>query len=318
LNASSSCCSAPGLSAAPAHSDTHLSRMPGTGEPLYFQIGAIGVGVRSAVDGLLRSYEELYRPYRRESRPDRTVEVAVAHRRLAPTFRKHYLIRTAGRRKFKTRNPAAVLPYLEWAINWQIMLQRPEFLQIHASVVQCDRGGMIFPGSPGSGKTTLAAGLLARGWRYLSDEFALIEPEHRRLVPYPKALCIKAGSYAVMERLGLTIRSAAVHAKPLKGPVRFLNPTKIRPDAVGTPCPIRAVVFPTYVNGADPCLRAISRAEAAFELNRLSFNFLEFGNDAFDLLAAVIRDARCYRLVSGDIGATCDRIESMAETLDGT
>ncbi len=316
------------MTALPVTLPTHATTMPQViGEsarpaeesscgPLYFQIGAVGVCVRSQVAGLLESYAKLYRGYRVQTRPARAVEVEVSHRRMLPWFRKHFNIRTPGPRKFKTRDPAAVLPYLEWAINWQIMLNRPEYLQIHASVMQRDGMGFIFPASPGSGKTTLAAGLLARGWRYLSDEFALIAPQTGSLMPYPKALCVKAGSHPVVEELGLPIADAGVHTKPLKGKVRFLDPTRVREGAVGTTCPLRAVIFPKYEAGAQPCLMPMSRAEAAFELNRLSFNFLEFGRGGIDLLAEVIRSAVCYRLRGGEINATCDLVDSVREGLD--
>ena len=302
---------APGLAQATARPVPDTPPAPAR-RPLHFQIGTVGVALRSECDRTLVEFDKLYAPYRVDGRPPQTVDVEVRRKRLAPCFRIHYVIDAAGRQRFQTRDPAAVLPYLEWAINWQIVKLRPEWLQVHASVMQFDGGGIIFPGTPGSGKSTLAAGLLVRGWRYLSDEFALIDPATRALQPYPKALCLKEGSFAVAQRLGLPIRRAAVYTKRLKGKVRFLSPWDLRRDAIGTPCPVRAIVFPKYAEGATPKLTPISRAEAAFELRQLTFNFLDFGPGALGLLTDVVRQAECYRMVSGEIHASCDLIDLLA------
>ncbi|MCH7526531.1 MAG: hypothetical protein IID39_03755, partial [Planctomycetes bacterium] len=202
------------------------------------------------------------------------------------------------------------LPHIEWAINTQIMRHFPTFLQVHASVLEVDGQGVIFPASPSSGKTTLAMGLLARGWRYLSDEFALIHPETLQLHPYPKALCIKEGSFRYAQELGLLRGRWKAYLKGSKGRVTFLNPHHVRPDAVAAPCPVRHVVFCRYAPGEQPLLEPIPRAEAVIRLNLNSFNFLKFRGRGLATFVDVVKRARCYELRSGPLAATCDLIES--------
>jgi len=67
-------------------------------------------------------------------------------------------------------------PMLEWGLNWCISSHCHQYLVIHAAVVEKDGHAMILPAPPGSGKSTLCAGLVARGWRLLSDELTLIDP----------------------------------------------------------------------------------------------------------------------------------------------
>src|SRR5690606_19284506 len=107
----------------------------------------------------------------------------------------------------------------------------------------------VFPGAPGRGKSTLAAGLLMRGAAYLSDEFALLDPQTRLLVPYPKALCIKAGAFETLRRIDFPLHVQRAHRKPGKGRVAMVSPLHVRRNAVSAPCPLRMVVIPEYRRG---------------------------------------------------------------------
>jgi hypothetical protein len=51
---------------------------------------------------------------------------------------------------------------------------------IHAASVHLGSAGVLFTGPPGSGKTTTALALAARGWPMLSDEFGCYRPSERR------------------------------------------------------------------------------------------------------------------------------------------
>jgi HprK-related kinase A len=196
-------------------------------------------------------------------------------------------------------------------ISWQIIRQHHGFVQLHAAALEIDGQALILPGDPGSGKSTLAAGLVARGWSYLCDEFALIEPETPAVHPFPRALCIKEPSFPVVDGLGLPLRRKTPYRKPTKGRVAFLNPLEVRPDVEGRPAPVRWVIFPKYIPGAEPTLKLMSRSQAAFDLSRQCFNFCECEARALAVLALVARGADCYRLTAGDIHDTCDLLESL-------
>jgi hypothetical protein len=171
--------------------------------------------------------------------------------------------------------------------------------------------GTIVAGSPGQGKSTLTAGLLSRGWSYLSDEFALIHPTTRLLEPFPKAMCIKAGSFKPVLDLGLPLDTRNVLHKGSKGPVSLIDPLAIRADAVSPPCPVRMIIFPHYEPDTEPAIEFIPRARALFELVQLSFNFTKFRGRGLELLAEVVLGSTCVRVRSGDLRATCDLLESM-------
>ena len=203
-----------------------------------------------------------------------------------------------------------VLPHLEWFINWQIIRKREEFVQLHASSVELGGNALILPGNPGSGKSTLTAGLLARGWSYLCDEFALVDPPTLMFHPFPRALCIKEPSFPVVDRLGVRLCRKTPYHKATKGRVAFLDPLDVRADVVGRPSRAGWVIFPHYVPDASPALERLTRSQAAHELARQCFNFRVYQERAVPILANVVRGADCYRLTAGDLNATCNLIES--------
>jgi hypothetical protein len=64
---------------------------------------------------------------------------------------------------------------------------RPDLLWIHAGVVAYARRALLFSAASGQGKSTLVAELLARGWGYLSDEIAPVDPVSGTVYPFPIA-----------------------------------------------------------------------------------------------------------------------------------
>jgi hypothetical protein len=206
---------------------------------------------------------------------------------------------------------------VEWAVNWEIPKVFPEYLQLHASSLQMDGVGVILPGTSGSGKSTLTAGLLARGASYLCDEFALIHAGTLQLHPFPKAICIKKPSYAALESVGLKLHENQHYYKKTKGYVGFVNPVGVHARWMGRPCSIRYVIFPRYVEGAEPQLNPMSRAEAAFALHEVCFNLLGCTAVGLDVIVNMIRAAECYQLVSGEIRSTCALLERLVRSGKG-
>ena len=279
----------------------------------HFRIGVVSVSLHTPLRGLRKRYLSLYRQFETDRPHEGEIRVDVRPNRFSPWHRRRYAVTVNGRLQFEPGRVDEILPHVDWAINWEVPRVMPAYLQLHASSMEVDGTGVIFPGQSGSGKSTLTAGLLTRGWRYLCDEFALIHADTLDLHPYPRAICIKKPSYPVIESLGLMLHGNRHYWKGFKGSVGFINPVDAHPDAIGRACPIRFVIFPKYREGAKPTLIPISRAEAAFALHQVCFNLLSCQALGLDVLAAMIRGASCYRLTSGEIGATCDLVESLVQ-----
>lgn len=275
--------------------------------PRCFQIGVVGVCVSSQVAAVANDYWRLYHCW--QTPPDTgALHVSVVRGRSRWTGRRRYIIRGGEDELFRVKHREQILPHLEWAINWQVVRHLDRFLQIHAAVVCRDGGCLVLPGSPQSGKTTLCAGLVARGWRFLSDEFALIDPQTLRVYPYPKAMCIKSGSFAVVRRSGWALDARTRYKKGRKGRVAYLS-VSTSPNLIGSACPIRWVAFPRYAPNRPPRVACMSRGHAAFMLRQLSFNFDRFGDRGLGVISRAVRGARTVQLESGDLADTCDLID---------
>ena len=66
---------------------------------------------------------------------------------------------------FKPLPGAQAFAMLEWGLNWCVTNHCHQYLIVHAAAVERSGYALILPGPPGSGKSTLCAGLVNRGWR---------------------------------------------------------------------------------------------------------------------------------------------------------
>lgn len=282
----------------------------------YFQIGVVRSQLYTPIKKLRNEYASLYQAFRVAAHHDPAIRITVLPKRSKPWYRKYYEITVNEYARFQPQRYDEIVPHIEWAMNWEVPKVMPQYLQLHASSMEIDGMGVIFPGDSGFGKSTLTAGLLTKGWRYLCDEFALIHTDSLMLHPYPRAICLKRPSYPVIESLGLSLHSRPDYWKGSKGFVGFVSPLEVGPNTIGRACPIRYVIFPRYTPGAKPALIPISRAEAALDLHRVSFNLFGCNALGVDVLAKMIRSANCYRMVTGEINKTCDMVTQLVKNRD--
>lgn len=281
-----------------------------------FAIGEVTVHVSSDLPEVIEDLAALYpvRPGHGGLNTVIRMEVRVVRRSLLA--RPEYVVFGDGERLWSTTRRREVLPYVEWGINWRLIQARTDCLQLHAATLSCDGTGVILAADSGSGKSTLAAGLIARGWQYLSDEFALIDPETLYLHPFPKALCIKSGAFDIVEGLGLPLWRDRHYVKALKGRVGYVSPHAVGPETISPPCRVGLVIFPTYVRGAEPRLVALPRAQAAMALAAQTFNRQPFGPQTAGILSRLVRSARCFHLQSGELASTCELLQGLLPTLN--
>lgn len=277
-----------------------------------YRIGGINVSISSELDDVLGDVAALYRGYPQGgTHADGTIRMEVRKVKVRQLRRPRYRIVGDGEEIGRERRRNEVLPFLEWGVNWRVIATRSEYLQLHSAALVYRGAGCIFAGASGCGKSTLAAALLLRGWGYLGDELALIDPNSLNLQPFPKALCIKAGSFGLVRRLNMSFAGRRHHVKGFKGHVGYINPLDVRAHSLGDPAPVRFVIFPKYTEGCKPRLYPVSRARGAFELARCALNSNMIGHQAFSVLSDLVRGAECYGLESGPIDSACDLIESL-------
>jgi HprK-related kinase A len=201
-----------------------------------------------------------------------------------------------GASPFATFPRRLAMPFAEWGLNWCIFTYAHQFLMFHSAVVEKAGRAAILAGPTGSGKSTLCTALLARGWRLLSDEFALIDPASGWLLPIPRPVALKGVSIEMAERLLPHLRIGRVFADTRKGTLTHLRPPTEAVERQAEPALPGWVVFPTHSGDADTKLVAVRKAAGFLGLEKNSFNYRELGRTGFDALGQLIDTTECYEL----------------------
>lgn len=198
----------------------------------------------------------------------------------------------------EVESASSMLDFVLANVTIQAVELMEDFVAFHAAAAAWDRRGIIFPGQPEAGKTTLVAGLTQVGFAYLSDEAALIEPRTGLLHPFPRALAMDAHSVDAIP--GLRAKLPPDHDQFMK--FRYhVPPDDLRPGAVGRPCRVHYVIAPKYEAGSDTALEPMSRAEALVTLAENSFNLVRFGGTAVESLHRAMEGVRGFRLRIGNL-----------------
>jgi hypothetical protein len=197
-----------------------------------------------------------------------------------------------------TQSLADSLGFVLWTTNARAIDRTADYVALHSAAVSWEGRGMVFPAPPDSGKTTLAAGLTRSGFDYLTDEAGLIDPTTRQLVAFPRSLAMEPSSVDIVPGLRGDL-PADFHR--YMGDSYFVPPDRLRPGSIGSSCPIRYVIFPSYRADSPTQLEPISKPQALRELAENCFNFRTFGGRALEILGAVVKEAECYRLQIGDL-----------------
>lgn len=272
--------------------------------PAHYQIGAVALTLSGRHAPTIRAFDALYHLYRVAAPSPIALEVAIERSHPSWPFAPPLFdVWVDGHRRFSRIRPEALLPHLEWAINGGVIHTLPHRVQVHAGVASRNGVGVMFPAPPQSGKSTLVTLLVKRGWRYLSDEFALLDCDRMVSHAYPKAICIKDGSVEALERIGVPVGGLPRHLKGKKGGVRFLDPAALNASAVIAQTQIRAIIFPRYIREAVPRYTPLSPARALFDLLPLTLNFTRFRRSGVERLANLVETTWQARLEFGDLEA---------------
>jgi hypothetical protein len=201
---------------------------------------------------------------------------------------------------------------LEWGLNWCISAHCHQYLVLHAAVLERSGGALVLPAPPGSGKSTLCAGLVSRGWRLLSDELALLSPASGEIVPLARPISLKNASIELIARFApQEFIGPAVH-DTLKGSVAHMKPPKESVRRESETAPPRWVVKPRYVAGTPAKLQRVSKARAFMHLVDSAFNYQFHGIHGFDLLGRLIDSSECYEFAYAELEEAVGTFEALA------
>lgn len=94
----------------------------------------------------------------------------------------------------------------------------------HASTVSNGKSAIMLVGDSGKGKSTLAALLMANGYKLVADDFTPMLAKNQKVYNYPAALSIKQGSFSILEPLFKDFNNLPSYfTNPTKGCIKYLE-----------------------------------------------------------------------------------------------
>jgi HprK-related kinase A len=267
------------------------------GEGVRLRTGPFVVHLTSKVAQLGREFTRLYGEYP-TAPADCFVDYHVtvdAPNRARRWVRRNIVFAFDGVMPFMPSPVGQALPVFEWGLNWTLWNFAHHFLIIHAATIEKDGRVAILPAPPGSGKSTLCAALVHRGWRLLSDELALISLDDLSITPLARPIGLKNDSIDIIRSyVENAVMSTPAHGTT-KGTVALLKaPSEsiARQDETARPA---WIITPNYQPDADPVLEPVSKAETCIAFGTNAINYSMHGARGFATLADVIDLCDCYR-----------------------
>ena len=276
-------------------------------------IGPFSIHLQTSLPRVVASLQLLYSDFSLEG----SEGVADFHARLTRPWgarrwlRPQVFFHVDGNNLFEPFPLALAPPLFEWGLNWCISTRAHQFLILHSAVVERDSRALILPAHPGSGKSTLCAGLVHRGYRLLSDEHVLLRPDDGLVAPVPRPIALKNASIPLIRKLAPELTFGPSYNDVRKGIVTHVRPP---PDSVAraseTALP-GAVVFPRFEAGSSTRLELADKAEAMMELVDNSVNYGLWGARGFEMLADLVDATPCYFFEYSDLDEALDALEGI-------
>jgi hypothetical protein len=196
---------------------------------------------------------------------------------------------------------------------WQAAVNAYDFrFYVHAGVVGSGSSCMLLPAAAGSGKSSLTAALAHKGFRYFSDEVALLEPGTFAVPPAPLAFCVKKTGWPVIARYFPQIADTPIHQRMDRRVVRYLAPTACGLDVAQKSAPVSHIILPRYMKDAETAIKPVGRSEA---LRHLMVECLALRQRLTPQnVAALVRwisAIPCYSLIFSSLEQAVDLIESV-------
>lgn len=201
-----------------------------------------------------------------------------------------------GRPSFVPLPAHQAFAMLEWGINWCVAAHCHQYLIIHAAVIEVNGLAAVLPAPPGSGKSTLCAALVNRGWRLLSDELALYDMSSGKIFGMARPINLKNNSIAIIQDHSPETVMTLPVPDTTKGTVALMKPPTSSVERVAEPAIPTWIVLPQFQKGANAIFEPHSKAKACLLIADQSFNYNVHGKAGFDAVGDILDRCDCYKL----------------------
>lgn len=216
-----------------------------------------------------------------------------------------------GQRPFNRIESQHAYAFLEWGMNWCVSTTANEHLKLHAAVLAKNGIGLVLPGLPGAGKSTLAAALCLTGWRILSDEHALVPFRTHNLVPLCRPVSLKNRSIEIIKNFDANVVLGPETHETHKGTVAHMKADLASDSHDPKLIPARLIIFPRYSQGSKLVLQKKPKTEAFMFAGLHSFNYSLLSQTGFDTMCILMDNVSCYDLTFSELDKALQVIEKL-------
>ncbi len=265
-------------------------------EGLTLRIGPFTTRLQSSIPQVVENFAVLYDQYPTNNNStfvDFNVRLAPP-KNLRRWFRPQVMFLFDGRSPFNPLPMSQAFPLFEWGLNWCVANHANKYLIVHAAVVEKNGYAVIMAAPPEAGKSTLCAGLVARGWRLLSDELALISTKDGSLTPVPRPVSLKNASIDLIRNFvpGVTIGPESYGTS--KGVVAHRKAPDDSIKRADEPAVPAWLVCPRFKPGAPARMEQRSKAQTFMYIIKNAFNYNVHGLRGYRTVASLIDRCGCY------------------------
>jgi HprK-related kinase A len=201
----------------------------------------------------------------------------------------------------------------EMGMNLQLALGGRRHLLLHASSVERDGRALLMTGESGAGKSTLSVLLAARGWRFMGDEFALLDLDTGDVRAFPRPVSLKNDSIAVGRAAWPNASMGPLLRATPKGDVRHFAPDAAAIAAMDRPAPPALLLFPRFGSSAE--VRPVPPGETFVRLTQASTNYTALGRSGFESLVRLVRGVPALAVDYPDGEAGVEAVEALWRAL---
>jgi len=283
-------------------------------ETTFLRLGPFTAALTTAFTGVVEALQRLYPAHFIV----RQADFADFHVSLLPGkgarrfFRRQARFLIDGHENFTPLPADQALPLVEWGLNYAIAGMAHQYLIVHAAAIEKNGRVAILPGAPGSGKSTLTAGLVHRGWRLLSDELALIRRDDGRVVPLARPVNLKNASIDIIQAFATGALFSAKVRDTVKGTVALMrapDESLARVDEAASPA---WIVFPQWRADAPAIFTPFSKAAGLVEMGHHAMNYSLHGAAGFERLASLFESCGCFRFAYGKLDEAANAFDALA------
>jgi len=200
------------------------------------------------------------------------------------------------------------LDSLDYLLITGALERRDDIFQLHGAALctPTRRAGIVLVGESGVGKTTLTLGLMLSGFVPFTDDVALLEPTTLNLQPLRRAFHVNDETWSLIEGL----------SGPLAREQDLPSGHFMPPQWAESPVPVRWIVLLDRSSSSQPRLAPVSQAAAATAMLGQSMSVRRVARVALRATARLTEQARCYRLVTGDLATSINAIKELVAAPD--